>query len=287
MQNVLLSGAEKRPEEIRLLDGMYRLRHTVFSERLKWTSLNEERREVDVYDALNPVYLICRDPSGDVIGCWRLLPTTGPYMLKDIFSHLLHGHPAPQKPDVWEISRFAIDPGWRDYISLGAVGSVVGHMLLGLFDFADENGITCVVAASDIRFDRILKRAGLTTTHYGPAVRMEYSRAVAGWAEISKQNRGRIEAKLSENQHWSEDQISAATSTAPLHPNRIRSNSKMAKIQALRVADIENGPNNISLKDLRQNLNELRQMARLLEQPAVEECLTLALELTSSRRKSN
>ena len=103
---------------------------------------------------------------------------------------------APERPDVWEISRFAIDPQWRDYDSLGAVGSVVGQMLLDLFDFSQANGITRIVAASDIRFDRILTRAGLTTTHYGPAVRMENSRAVAGWAEITPENRQTIEARL-------------------------------------------------------------------------------------------
>ncbi len=196
MESLLLSGGRPEPEEFRLLDRMYQLRHTVFAERLKWTSLNSDRREIDLYDVLNPVYLICRDPAGEVVGCWRLLPTTGPYMLKDIFSHLLHGTAAPEQPDTWEISRFAIDPHWRDYHSLGAVGSVVGQMLIGLFDFAEANGITRIVAASDIRFDRILKRAGLMTTHYGPAVAMENSYAVAGWADINPENRGRIEARL-------------------------------------------------------------------------------------------
>lgn len=129
-----------------------------------------------------------------------LLPTTGPYMLKDIFSHLLWGTPPPEQSDVWEISRFAIDPQWRDYDSLGAVGSVVGQMLLDLFDFSESNGITRIVAASDIRFDRILKRAGLTTTHYGPAVRMENSYAVAGWAEITPENRECIEMQLVDTQ---------------------------------------------------------------------------------------
>ena len=172
MDSLLLSGGNTQPEEIRLLDRMYQLRHTVFAERLRWTSLNNDRREIDLYDVLNPVYLICRDPAGDVVGCWRLLPTTRPYMLKDIFPHLLWGTPAPEQDDVWEISRFAIDPSWRDYASLGAVGSVVGQMLLDLFDFAEANAIRRIVAASDIRFDRILKRAGLQTTHYGPAVRM-------------------------------------------------------------------------------------------------------------------
>jgi len=197
MESLLLSGSKAQPEEIHLLDRMYKLRHTVFAERLRWTSLNNSRREIDLYDVINPVYLICRDPAGEVVGCWRLLPTTGPYMLRDIFAHLLWGAPPPEQPDIWEISRFAIDPQWRDYDSLGAVGSVVGQMLLDLFDFSEANGITRIIAASDIRFDRILNRAGLKTTHYGPAVRMENSYAVAGWANITPENRKRIETRLS------------------------------------------------------------------------------------------
>lgn len=196
MESLLLSGATAGPQEAPLIDGMFRLRHAVFSERLKWTSLTADGRERDIYDRLNPVYLICRDPFGNVIGCWRLLPTVGPYMLKDIFAHLLHGAPAPETEDCWEISRFAIDPSLRDYVSLGAVGGVVGHMLTELFDFAENYGIQRIVAASDIRFDRILRRAGLQTQHFGSAVRMENSRAVAGWAEISPENRTRIEERL-------------------------------------------------------------------------------------------
>ncbi|MCZ6770665.1 MAG: GNAT family N-acetyltransferase [Proteobacteria bacterium] len=211
MESLLLSGSKAQPEEIHLLDRMYKLRHTVFAERLRWTSLNDSRREIDLYDVINPVYLICRDPAGEVVGCWRLLPTTGPYMLRDIFAHLLWGAPPPEQPDIWEISRFAIDPQWRDYDSLGAVGSVVGQMLLDLFDFSEANGITRIIAASDIRFDRILKRAGLKTTHYGPAVRMENSHAVAGWANITPKNRKRIESRLS-----GEHVLSVPTTIEPL-----------------------------------------------------------------------
>lgn len=218
MESLLLSGGRTEPDEIQLLDGMYKLRHAVFAERLKWTSLDSYQREIDLYDVLNPVYLICRDPAGGVVGCWRLLPTIGPYMLKDIFSHLLWGTPAPQQPDVWEISRFAIDPRWRDYDSLGAVGSVVGQMLVDLFDFSEANGITRIVAASDIRFDRILKRAGLTTTHYGPAVHMENSYAVAGWADITPENRERIETRLAGADLSGADLSGAPETITPLQP---------------------------------------------------------------------
>lgn len=217
MESLLLSGATAGPHEAPLLDGMFRLRHAVFSERLKWTSLTADGRERDIYDRLNPVYLICRDPQGNVIGCWRLLPTVGPYMLKDIFAHLLGENTAPESEDCWEISRFAIDPSLRDYVSLGAVGGVVGQMLTELFDFAENYGIKRIVAASDIRFDRILRRAGLQTQHFGPAVRMENSRAVAGWAEINAENRARIEDRLDRFSATAQPQVLPGI-TAPAPP---------------------------------------------------------------------
>lgn len=200
MHTRVLFGADARALDIQTLDQMYRLRHTVFSERLGWTARDPQGREVDFYDCLDPVYLIARDEAdqktGQVAGCWRLLPTTGPYMLKDIFSHLLWGASAPEREDVWEISRFAVNPDLRGADSLGSVCSVVGRMLIEMFDFAEAVGITRIVAASDIRFDRILQRAGLKTTHFGPAVAMDKSRAVAGWADITQENREIIEGRM-------------------------------------------------------------------------------------------
>ena len=87
-----------------LRDGMYCLRHRVFKERLGWNVTSVEGREQDKYDDLRPVYLLCRNELDEVEGCWRLMPTAGPYLLKDVFGELLYGHPAPQDPETWEIS---------------------------------------------------------------------------------------------------------------------------------------------------------------------------------------
>jgi hypothetical protein len=116
---------------------------------------------------------------------------------------------------------------------------------------------------------------------------MENSYAVAGWADINQQNRDRIERKLTENQFLSGAQVAIAAPTETHHSNQKSRSNSMAKIQALRAVDTGTLPSDISLKDLRQNLGELRRKARLLEEPAVEQCLTLALELTSSRRITN
>jgi hypothetical protein len=61
----------------------------------------------------------------------------------------------------------------------------------------------------------------------------------------------------------------------------------MARAQALREIEIEEPTVETSLKALRQNLNRLRREARKLDQSAVEECLTLAISLTSQRRNGS
>ena len=90
---------------------MHRLRHRVFKERLDWDVLASGDMEIDEFDALHPAYLLQRANDGRVQGCVRLLPSTGPTMLRDAFPILLDGTSAPASSSVWESSRFALDIG--------------------------------------------------------------------------------------------------------------------------------------------------------------------------------
>jgi acyl homoserine lactone synthase len=75
--------------------GMHRLRRRVFQDRLEWEVSVSDGLEVDQYDALSPTYLLGIDRQ-DVVGCVRLLPTTGRNMLADTFPILLDGRGAPK-----------------------------------------------------------------------------------------------------------------------------------------------------------------------------------------------
>lgn len=88
--------------------GMHRLRRRVFRDRLEWEVSVSDGLEVDQYDALSPIYLLGIDRQ-DVVGCVRLLPTTGRNMLADTFPVLLDGRAAPTNPRIWESSRFCVD----------------------------------------------------------------------------------------------------------------------------------------------------------------------------------
>lgn len=171
---------------------IHRLRHKVFKERLAWDVSSQDGLERDEYDSFNPVYLVVRGGTNELEGCWRLLPTTGPYMLKDLFSELLDGSPAPCDPGIWEISRFAVMPQSPDFNSRGGLNALTGQMLIALMEFCLANGIRRVVAASDVRFERILIRAGLKTGRFGPARRIGACLAVAGWTDATEENLDRV-----------------------------------------------------------------------------------------------
>jgi len=183
MLTSIIEMPENTIETSRKLEGMFRLRHEVFKERLAWEVGSIAGKERDLFDDLDPVYIVC-EHEGQVLGSWRLLPTTSPYMLKDVFPELLHGMPAPQAPDVWEISRFAVSKRVVGNESLGTINMVTDMLLDQLGAFAKRRNISRIVAVTDVRFERILKRAGLLTNRFGPPLEIGVTRAVAGYADV-------------------------------------------------------------------------------------------------------
>jgi len=178
-------------ETTKRLDSMFRLRHEVFKERLDWEVGAGGDRERDMFDDLDPVYIVCEE-EGEVLGSWRLLPTTGPYMLKNVFPELLYGMPAPEGPDIWEISRFAVSKRVIGNESLGTIKTVTNILLKELFKFAERRQISRIVAVADVRFERILKRAGLLTQRFGAPLQIGVTRAVSGYADVSELNVRRL-----------------------------------------------------------------------------------------------
>ena len=77
------SRASLFPKE---MDAMFRNRALTFSERLGWDVTVRDGYERDAFDDANPLYLVSVDPrTHEYWGSLRLLPTTGPNMLRDVF----------------------------------------------------------------------------------------------------------------------------------------------------------------------------------------------------------
>ena len=93
-----------------LMDEMFRLRARVFRDRLRWDVQVVDGKERDKYDDEGPVYLIYTDDEArEVKGSLRLLPTTGPTVLADIFSDTLPAAVDLSAPTIWECTRLCLD----------------------------------------------------------------------------------------------------------------------------------------------------------------------------------
>ncbi|MDC0710859.1 acyl-homoserine-lactone synthase [Stigmatella sp. ncwal1] len=158
------SDAHMTPE---LIDGMFRLRHRVFRELLGWDVESHDGRERDRFDALDPVYIVAHDEDRqEVVGCWRLIPTTGPYMLRDVFPQLLRGGSAPRDPHIWEVSRFATALGARGG-SQADFGPVALQMIWKAVDFCLQNDVQSFITATSVDLERRWHAVGVPTKRLG------------------------------------------------------------------------------------------------------------------------
>lgn len=163
---------------------MYRLRHDVFHDRLGWDVVSDNGMEHDEFDELDPVYVLAKRDL-EVRGCWRLLPTTGPYMLKDTFPQLLHGQPAPQHPDVWELSRFAVATDGTEEAGFG-LSSMPIEMIRLAIRFAKENGIRRYVSVTSVAIERMFRKLGVSVTRLAPPIKIGRVLTVACTLEIDE-----------------------------------------------------------------------------------------------------
>lgn len=176
MQTAIRIGTRQEFDNAEINE-MYRLRARVFHGRLGWDVPTIAGMEIDGYDALGPHYMLIHDQEGKLRGCWRMMPTEGPNMLKDTFPQLLHGEQAPVGAHIWELSRFAIETGGEDQ-SFGFTEMTI-QAIQQVMIFAQRMGITRYVTVTTTSVERLLRRTGLDIGRLGEPVQIGIERAVA------------------------------------------------------------------------------------------------------------
>jgi N-acyl-L-homoserine lactone synthetase len=177
------------------LHQMHRIRKTVFKDRLGWdVTVTDGELEVDEYDVLGSSYVLSVDRCGTVNGCVRLLPTTGPNMLRDIFPWLVANAAVPRGERVWEASRFAVS-GNTTAVETG-LSQTTYDLLVGVVGFCLANGISTIACVVDMRMERILRRAGWPLERLGPPRRIGNTIATAGRLDVSEQVLRRLESRV-------------------------------------------------------------------------------------------
>ena len=159
---------------------MHRLRETVFRGRLGWDVTVTESGEFDEYDQFDPTYILAVTDSGHVVGCARLLAARGPTMLERTFPQLLKNGSLLPSSRMVESSRFCVDTTLPAGKRGGQLHLATRTMFAGIIEWSMANGYDEIVTATDLRFERILSRAGWPMARLGDPVPIGSTVAIAG-----------------------------------------------------------------------------------------------------------
>lgn len=183
---IQLITSDRYGEFAEALTDMHRMRYRVFKERLGWEVETAGDMEVDEFDALQPTYLLLRAFDGRLLGCVRFLPSQGPTMLREAFPALLADGAAPSADDVWESSRFALDVHRDIEQGAQAVAAPTYELFAGMVEFGLARGLKKILTVTDVRMERILRRAGWVLERLGLPQPIGKTMAVAGLLDVSE-----------------------------------------------------------------------------------------------------
>lgn len=179
--------------ESELTLGMHRLRGRVFKDRLDWDVAVSNGLEIDEYDTFKPTYLLLLEQT-EVVGCVRLLPTTGRNMLADTFPVLLDGNAAPRAARIWESSRFCVDTKSAAATAENGLRKATFLLFAAMIEWGEQHNLQAIATVTDLRMERILRRAGWHLDRLGSPRQIGSTNAVAGLLPISGEALGAIRA---------------------------------------------------------------------------------------------
>jgi N-acyl-L-homoserine lactone synthetase len=183
-----------------LMDQMFSMRARVFRDRLGWDVQVTEGKERDKYDDAGPVYILYTDENArEVKGSLRLLPTTGPTLLSDIFFDTLPAAVHLSAPTIWECTRLCLDDrlligGNREELLLTST-----TLLAALGEVALGAGIEMIIGNFDDAMLRLYRQIGCEVEVLGSTLRYGCP-TYLGSARISERTVRKINRRLEDLQ---------------------------------------------------------------------------------------
>lgn len=141
--------------------------------------------ESDQFDRADTVYVVAQDDNGHISGCARLLPTSRPYLLGEIFPQLLNGLAPPCSPEVWELSRFAaVDLNGQAKMPGQFSSSGARKLLEESVACAVSHGAKRLITVSPIGVERLLSRSEYHAHRAGPPMIIGGHPIFACWIDL-------------------------------------------------------------------------------------------------------
>lgn len=140
-----------RPARLRELAGYYRLRKSVFHDRLGWAVTVHDDEERDILDEMPCTYALSIEDDGTVNAGARLIPTTQTTLLDLAFDGLVPGGISFRSPTIWEVSRLCVDDRSDGDRLAGGLAMANLELAIANFDYARRNGITHYLTVTEQR----------------------------------------------------------------------------------------------------------------------------------------
>lgn len=201
-------------EDVLLLNDMHRLRSEIFGSRLSWNVTVRDGREYDEFADLQPTYILTVAGGSHVVGCARLLPAIGPTMLERTFPQLLASGSLNAHPAMVESSRFCVDTTLREGRGEGSLHDITLMMFAAIIEWCLIHGYREIATATDVRFERLLARAGWPMSRLGEPKMINETNSVAGLLAATQTSFDRVRPPS----YRSDFQLSKATAAQESAP---------------------------------------------------------------------
>lgn len=142
---------------------IFRFRKRLFVDIEKWDLPTDGPFEIDQFDHEMAKYIVIFH-CDKLVGGFRAIRTTDPYLASAVFPDLAQTIPYPKKHDAWEISRFGVIP--RDNPRDRIVAAKFNYSMM--FRFANMYRATSLVAIADLQYERFLRKLGVRSRRFGP-----------------------------------------------------------------------------------------------------------------------
>lgn len=171
---------------------LFNYRYQVFVKQLGWKLETEPELETDEFDHDQTLYIIANNKNNDVVGCARLLPTTLPYLLEEVFPELLNGMAPPKEQKTWELSRFtSMDLKTQKMTQVGQLSSpITAELLKRSMRAAKQYGAERMISVSPVGIERLLRGLGIIAHRAAPPKIIDGYPLIACWVDLIE-NHGR------------------------------------------------------------------------------------------------
>lgn len=165
-----------------LADRIYKFRHSFFVEHLGWEACRKpDGRERDQFDSPHSIHIVGEE-QGEIISYARLLPTTRPHLVTDVYPEIMQGAPSPAGPRIYEWTRHAVSPKKREAKGPSALTRAAFAAVARAVEVLDLDGL--LVQTHPVLVDRVMDMGwdveplALPTTYDGALLLPIYARLV-------------------------------------------------------------------------------------------------------------